>query len=673
MKRKSGFPFTPPAFWIFTSLAVLTFALTVPARAQVWSSMGPPGGDVRSLVSDPNHPQVLYLGTADGQVFTSADDGAQWSLAGRMGDRLDGVVAAMIVDPRNSRRLYAGVWYLNQAAGGGVFVSNDSARTWQPLGLAGHAVRALAQSASDPDEFVAGALDGVFRSTDDGKSWQRISPAENEEIRNLDSVAIDPRQPQIVYAGTYHLPWKTVDGGKRWFPIHAGMIDDSDVFSIAIDPARTNLVYLSSCSGIYRSYNGGLQWVKVQGIPTSARRTQVILQDPLHRDTVYAGTTEGLWKTTTGGASWERMTPGNWVINALVVDPRREGRLIVGTERLGVLVSNDGGRTYQESNAGFNHREIAAVALDRTHPGRVLAILSDAPDPVVVTDNGGVTWNPLGSNLRWEGVRSLYAAPGGWLAALDKGGLLTYDSSSGSWVRSGALAGEAAWTFQDGRLIKPARRPFDLVVRDMAFSNGAWYAATSYGLLRSDDRGATWNEVRFAPLILPVDSVAVSPDGMRLWVATEHGMVFSENGGRTWNWRDLPESAGDVVRLEITDPHSLLALTGTGLYISYDGGSQWSRAAHGLPEVAIRDVAVAGKTLLASVGTGGLFISRDRGLTWSPVGGSMAEGYFPVVAAEPGSNVIYAASASNGLYAIRLAGSSADETMAARSDDPEPK
>jgi len=667
MKQKSGLRFKPSI-----SLLAALFALlaTGPAGAQVWHSMGPPGGDVRSLASDPNHPNVLYLGTADGQVYTSTDDGARWTLAGRVGPRLDNVVAAILVDPRNDRRLYAGVWSLNPAGGGGVYTSEDAGRTWQPLGLVGRAVRALAQSRSDPDLLVAGALAGVFRSADGGRNWRRISPAGSDEIRNLDSVAIDPRRPETIYAGTYHLPWKTVDGGKRWFPIHAGMIDDSDVFSIAIDPTRPSLVYLSSCSGIYRSYNGGLQWVKVQGIPTSARRTQVIVQDPLHRSTVYAGTTEGLWKTTSGGASWKRITPANWIINALVVDPRKEGRLIVGTERLGVLVSNDGGRTYQASNDGFNHREIAAVALDRAHPGRVLAILSDAPDPVVVTDNGGRTWSPLGSNLRWEGVRRLYAAPDGWLAALDKGGLLSYDAARRSWVRSGQLVGEAAWTFRNGRLIKPDRRPLDLVVRDMAFSKDGWYAATVYGLLRSDDRGATWREVRFAPLILPVDSVAASPSGLRLWVATEHGLVFSENGGRTWNWRDLPASSGNVMRLEISDPRSLLALTTSGLYISYDGGTTWSHAAHGLPEVPIRDVAVAGKTLLASVGVGGLFISRDRGRTWSPVAGGFADGYFPVVAAQPGSNRIYAASASNGLYSVDLGAPSGADAMAASSDPP---
>ena len=346
----------PSARWLAAATLTLALAGAGRARAQVWRSMGPPGGDVRSLVADPRNPSVLYLGTTDGHVFTSHDDGAHWALDGRVGHRLDSVVVSVIVDPRNSSRLFAGAWTLNPDAGGGVYESDDAGRTWRALGLAGKAVRALAQAPSDPDILVAGTLGGVYRSGDDGKTWERISPAASEEIRNLDSLAIDPRNPRVIYAGTYHLPWKTVDGGKRWFPIHAGMIDDSDVFSIVIDRKNPARVFSSACSGIYRSDNAGLHWVKVQGIPTSARRTQVIRQDPLHPGTVYAGTTEGLWKTTNGGANWRRMTPGNWIINAMVVDPRREGRLVIGTERLGVLVSNNGAENFQVSTDGFTHR-----------------------------------------------------------------------------------------------------------------------------------------------------------------------------------------------------------------------------------------------------------------------------------------------------------------------------
>ena len=82
---------------------------------------------------------------------------------------------------------------------------------------------------------MPGATDGVYRSEDSGKHWARISPEKHEDLRNFDSIAIDPHDPNTIYAGTYHLPWKTVDGGKNWAPVHQGMVDDSDVMSITID------------------------------------------------------------------------------------------------------------------------------------------------------------------------------------------------------------------------------------------------------------------------------------------------------------------------------------------------------------------------------------------------------------------------------------------------------
>jgi photosystem II stability/assembly factor-like uncharacterized protein len=638
---------------------VAAFLAAAPVRAQVWRPMGPPGGDVRSLVADPHDPATLYLGTTDGHIFGSQDAGGRWQLLGRAGHRLDSVVAALLVDPRNSRVLYAATWTFDPRAGGGVFRSDDAGRTWFPGGLAGHEVRALAESASDPDTLVAGTLDGVYRTVDAGKTWERISPAGSQEIHDLDSVAIDPRDPRIIYAGTFHLPWKTRDGGRHWFSIHAGMIDDSDVFSIVVDRRNTRRVFASACSGIYRSDDGGRLWKKIQGIPFSARRTHVIVQDPLRPAIIYAGTTEGLWKTSDGGASWRLITPSTWVINALVPSPREEGRLAVGTEQLGILLSDDAGRRFRASNDGFYHRQIVSLALDSAHPGRVLAVLANSFEPAVVTDDGGRDWRPLGPGLEAEQVRGVYAAPGsGWWAALDRGGLMQYDGERGKWLRAGKLVGEAARLGLEGdprRRRVPRSRPLDFLVDDMAFSRTRWFAATDHGLLASEDEGKTWRMFPFAPLVLPVSSIRVSDDARRLWVVCLRGMVFSIDGGRGWSWHDLPFASGGARRIELAEERTLFATAHTGLYVSRDGGSRWSQVAHGLPEAPVQDLAVAGSTLLASMQAGGLFLSHDGGRTWSRIEGTLAEGFFPVVTTVAGASVVYAGSASDGLYAVEVA------------------
>jgi photosystem II stability/assembly factor-like uncharacterized protein len=654
----------------FLSL-VFFLATALPAAAQTWRSMGPPGGDVRALAADPRDSRVLYMGTTDGHVFGSRDGGGHWHILGRAGPRLDAVVTSIIVDPRNSLTLFASTWTRESAGeGGGVFRSRDGGRTWQ-VALTGHAVRALAQAPSNPDVLVAGALDGLYRSRDSGNNWERITPESDEELRNFDSLAIDPHHPEVIYAGTFHLPWKTPDGGSTWIPIHAGMIDDSDVLSLAVDRAHPRRIYASACSGIYRSDDAGDLWKKIQGIPFSARRTHVIRQDPLHAATVYAGTTEGLWKTIDSGAHWRRVTPHDWVINSLEIVHAREagneGRVVIGTEQLGVLVSDDGGEHFRAANEGFYHRQIVSLALDRDHPGRVLAILANAPEPVLATDDGGRNWNPLGPGLRTEELQRVYASPDGWWAALARGGLMRYDAEQGAWLRSGVLVGDAAIITDRRGNRKPASKPMPLnqVVSDMAFSRNTWFAATENGLLASYDRGSTWSLFSFASLTLPVSSVRVSADGRDLRVVSLRGMVFSADGGKTWSWHDLPFEAGGALRLDVADDGTVLATAHTGLYISRDGGKTWRLAANGLPQAPLQDLALTPDAWLASMQTGGLYVSRDRGSTWARIEGTLAEGYFPVVTTGEAARVIYAASATEGLYAVEL-----ETRTTARAADP---
>src|SRR5262249_16952768 len=155
-------------------------------------------------------------------VFASTNRGERWELRGRAGHRLDGVIQQIVPDLRDAKRVLAGVWF-RDAPNGGVFESVNGGRTWKAAGLEEEAVRAMAQSASDPKVWVAGTRRGVFRSEDDAKTWQRITPAEDAELMNVDSLAIDPSDAKAIYVGTYHLPWKTTDAGKTWNAISAGM------------------------------------------------------------------------------------------------------------------------------------------------------------------------------------------------------------------------------------------------------------------------------------------------------------------------------------------------------------------------------------------------------------------------------------------------------------------
>ena len=632
--------------------------LAAAVSAQTWRPMGPPGGDVRALASDARNPRQLYLGTTDGHIFGSADGGERWELLGRAGYTRDGVVTTILVHPRTTRVLFVSLWTLDPTRGGGVFRSEDGGRNWTLAGLGGKPVRALAMAPSDPDYLVAGTRDGVYRSPDGGHTWGRLSPEGHEELRNFDSLAVDPDDPDIIYAGTYHLPWKTTDGGRNWFSIHEGMLDDSDVMSILVDRADPRRVFASACSGIYRSGNGGALWQKIQGIPFSARRTHVIRQHPADPQMVYAGTTEGLWKSSNGGDTWRRMTPRDWVINALEINSDLGDRLVMGTERLGVLVSDDGGANFRAANDGFYHRQILALALDRSRPGRVLAVLANAGDSALATDDGGFTWSPV-AGLEKEKLLQVYATPGaGWLAAREQGRLVKHDATGNRWMRIGSWVPPVEMDDGQKKTRRPAARGprlLDIQVQEMAFSRSVWFAATEAGLLASPDGGATWEVRRLGPLTLPVRSVRASSDGQKLWVVSMRGMVFSADGGRSWTWHDLPFEAGQVLRLDVAPDGTLLAAAPTGLYVSRDGGKGWQLVAGGLPATPLQDLALVGDAYLASMQTGGLYLSRDQGRSWERVEGLLAEGHFPVVTSMDAGDVIFAASSTEGLYAVEMA------------------
>src|ERR1022692_3401078 len=322
--------------------------------ASDWQLIGPEGGNVRSLAYDPSDPNRILLGTSAGQLFISKDGGNSWAIFAHLGPGDDYVFDHIVFDPTNPATLYAAAWGLFNDDDGGVFRSDDGGRTWRELmGAHGKSIRALAMAPSDHNTLVIGALDGVFRSRDGGATWERISPENHAAIenhsslRNFVSVAIDPQNPDVIYAGTRHLPWKTSDGGAHWHNLKEGILDDSDVFSIIVDPKVPSRIYASACSGIYKSDNGAETFHRVQGLPHSAIRTRVLRQDPQRPSIVYAGTTGGLWKTVDGGTRWSLVSSPDIIVNDVLIDPRDPNRVLVATDLRGVLVSKDGFALYR--------------------------------------------------------------------------------------------------------------------------------------------------------------------------------------------------------------------------------------------------------------------------------------------------------------------------------------
>lgn len=641
--------------------------LSTSVSAQKWERLGPEGGMVQSLGTGPG--KQIYLGTTDGHVFFSNDGAHTWELCGRVGWRLDGVVTRIFGDPRDENRVFAAVWYQQPGAGGGVFESEDQGHSWKLIGLANEAVRALEISSSNPNELVAGTRTGVFLSADQGKSWQRISPEGDQELKNVDSVAIDPRDPRLIYVGTYHLPWLTRDSGKSWKPVITGIIDDSDIMSLRVDSTNPDRVYMSACSGIYRSENQGSEWIKLQGIPYAARRTQVIVQDPAKPRTLYAGTTAGLWVTRDGGESWTRTTSREWVVNSVAVLGSMSGaaeRVVLGTEGQGIQVSDDSGITFVTANHGFTHVIVKELVADPRHPGRVLAILERERSEILESRDDGRSWSNVSLTALEHGkkaainpaeVQQSLASPWGWMLRMDNGKIWRYRQNSGVWSEWKLLLGSPT---QHGVTNTRSRSSGTQLQRPLtpetaiAFSEQDAVVATRDGVMRCNEGGSCFKLKAYGPSA-QVRSVWLSASGRDIAVIMNGKIGYSSDSGESAVWQDLPVSEEQVVWLDHDDGGANATTylgTTRGIFVAQQSvlNGEWESVEGGLPGGQIDQWSRVPGAFIVTERDGGVYMSADNGASWTRVDQDAERGIFTGLAVVDGA--VLAGSQSEGLLRL---------------------
>jgi photosystem II stability/assembly factor-like uncharacterized protein len=606
---------TIPAF--FATLLLVAAG----SAQQSWLPLGPEGGTVRSLAFDPKNPDRIFLGTSAGNLYLSSDNGKSWSRFAHLGSSAEMVLDHIVIDPAEPKNMFVAAWNAQlPASDGDLFRSKDGGKSWEIVAdLHGKSLRALSIAQSDPKILVAGALDGIYRSRDGGGGFERISPENHAEIKNVESVAVDPINPDVIYAGTWHLPWKTEDGGKSWHSIRKGVIDDSDVFSIVIDQAQPANLFISACSGIYRSESAGELFRKIQGIPYSARRTRMLQMDPFDHNVVYAGTTEGLWKTIDSGATWKRMTSSNVVINDVLVDPRRPSRVLLATDRSGVLASDDGGVSFTASNHGFTHRQAAALLVDRDDSSTIYAgLLSDKEfGGVFISRDAGRSWRQSSNGLDGRDVFTLRQADDGSILAGTDHGIFQLKPGASAWTartavpaRPGAPANRAA----------RAAAVAELNTRIIALetSGEQWFAATANGFFSSSDSGGSWRKEVLPGVVSPA---SISASGKMIAVAGRNTIAVSVNGGETW----LPcrpfEPDFVINSLSVNAAGDIWLATRNGLYRSTDAGDSWKRVTTlRLADILTVQFDEENHRMLALSGAStNIFESPDNGRTWNAI------------------------------------------------------
>ncbi|MGA3049552.1 MAG: transcriptional regulator [Terracidiphilus sp.] len=597
-----------------------------------WNAVGPAGGDARAFASVPGQPSHLYLGTTNSWIYESLDEGGSWHRLAKLDPAEDLVVDNILVDSANVSVIFAGGWRAGKRDGG-LWVSGDSGQHWKAVDdLRGQSILSLVQAPSDAKILFAGTLEGVYRSEDSGVTWKQISPEGSKEIHEVESLAVDPENPEIVYAGTWHLPWKTEDGGANWNNIKKGLIDDSDVFSIIIDPQKPRTVFLSACSGIYKSESGGELFRKIHGIPATARRTRVLMQDPENLEVVYAGTTEGLYKTVDGGRTFKRMTGPDVIVNDVYVDPGDSNRVLLATDRGGVLVSQDAGASFTASNAGISGRKVETLLVDRNDPERLYAgVVNDKNyGGVFVSANGGTAWSQIGDGpgggLEGRDVFTLVQAQDGTVLAGTSHGIfaLSTQGADPTWQPRNTIANTLEKTATEtlyGKHVnveKQVKAPvIELASRVNALdvSGDVWLACTSYGLLTSKDQGASWQG---GPVMGSGEYLSVSVQGTMMAAARPEGVVISKDSGATWMPMQIPTMLTRIHRVAFSADGTLWLGAREGVYFTHDLGKNWLW----IERLPFRDVddlyydAHRDKVLVSSRTSDQVYIIDPKTLNW---------------------------------------------------------
>ena len=298
-----------------------------------------------SIALHPTNTQILYVATNDA-VYKSRNAGTSWERFPSFSARR---VTTLGIDPQFPATVYAGTM------ADAVYKSPDGGQHWLPhnVGLKEHVsfINEFVFDSTNNEQIYIATTVGVFYSKDGGRGWEERM-AGMKEVHIVVSVAINHIDPKVLYAGTTGGIYRSDDAAASWKKINNGLIPEAELMAamalgvnvIALDPLDPDRVYAGTTKGLFRTSNKGEVWERIgQTIPESFVSSIAI--HPAQPHLLYIGGPGGVWKSTDGGAHWQAVNTGLATLNirALAMGPRNPQELYAGTNGSGLYHSTDGG------------------------------------------------------------------------------------------------------------------------------------------------------------------------------------------------------------------------------------------------------------------------------------------------------------------------------------------
>lgn len=524
--------------------------------------------NVTSLVFDPDDSNVLYLGTHSGEVYISTNGGDSWIFAARLPNHVDG----LYVDPFGAHQVWAesnGYSISDPTLPPNLFKSLDPDLTaWSAVTVTSDShVWSLAFHPTVSGTILA-AVDSGYISTDGGQTWQPVGPGLPQplpwSLGGMKEFAIDPQQPNVIYAATARGIFKSTDGGKSWFDANhklAGAIP----ISLAVSPFEPQELYASSNIGVVlKSNNGGQSWQSLD-VPWPGWSTN-LATDPFLPNRVYFGvdgwgcSAPCIRLSQDGGETFREITYTlpvtytGWGAYTEIVapDPHDPGHVLIASHLTvpgggfgdGLLyASDDYGEHWQQVDF-WPPKPVTEIAYDPIHPGTIYAGVGQAG--IYKSADWGLTWQVLSS---WP--VPLYASG---LAVhpttLDLVFALGRDFPEPPALPQGILHSLDGGTTWEHLPTQPSTGPLWALAFVLTDPPSLYTGGLDSGLWRSADDGQTW-EVAKGMSVGTIQSLATTTDGERVtvYVGISGGAIGGSDFSAASAGTDLTLLGSGVYRL----------------------------------------------------------------------------------------------------------------------------